>query len=324
MNRRFRFSDYPSVIVIFAIEVICFAFLAPNFLTFGNVTNVFIQATIPCLLVIGVATVIVSGGMDLSVGSVLSLSGCLSGLALKAGYPLVVAALVGIMIGTACGSLNGLLISKMNLPPFIVTIAMMNIAMGLSNTFSQKKPVYWDSNDALNFIGKGTIGGLPSYIIIGALIILAVISIFYQTNLRTYTYVLGGNEEVLHLSGVSIAKWKIIIYALSGTLAGISGILMNARVSCADPTAGTGLEFTAVVGAVIGGNVQKSGRGSLFGALLGAFTLSVMRNGLSVMQIQTHWQMVITGAVLIVGMLIYEIAVIQDNRIRLKKAGNIR
>ena len=322
-KRNINFSDFPSAIVIFVVAVIYFAFTAPRFLSMVNIYNLLTQSVIPCLLVVGVAMVIISGGMDLSVGGMLSLSGCLSGIALREGLPLAVAILIGVGVGILCGLCNGLMISKMKIPPFIATLAMLNIAFGLSNTFSKKKPVYWEPNAILNTIGNGGVMGFPVFVIIGMLVITVIILVFYATRLQTYTYVLGGNEEVLHLSGGNVTKWKLMIYSVSGMLAGIAGIMMNARVSCADPTAGTGLEFTAVVGAVIGGNVQKTGKGTLFGALLGAFTLSTMRNGLSLLKMQTHWQMVVTGIVLVVGIQIHELTVSIDNQRKVKKVRDV-
>lgn len=294
--------------------MIYFLIFAPNFLTANNLTNLLTQTTIPCLLVTGVAMVIISGGMDLSVGSALALSGCVCGLMLRAGLPLLLCLTAGIFTGTVCGLLNGLMIAKMRLPSFIATLAMLNMASGLTNTLSGKKPIYWDANPVLSFIGNGKFLGMPLFVIIGFAVIALVIFFFYRTRLKTYAYVLGGNEEVLHLSGISVSKWKLVVYALSGFLAGVAGMMMIARANCADPTSGTGLEFSAVVGAVIGGNVQKTGKGTLLGALLGAITLSVLRNGMSLMMLQTHWQMVITGIVLVFGMLIHDLSVRQEKR----------
>ena len=298
--------------------MIYFLVFAPNFLKLNNLTNLLTQTTIPSLLVTGVAMVVISGGMDLSVGSTLALSGCICGLMLRAGLPLLLCIAVGILTGTLIGLLNGLMIAKMRLPSFIATLAMLNMASGLTNTLSGKKPIYWDANPVLNFIGNGKLLGMPIFVIIGFSVIAIVIFFFYRTRLKTYTYALGGNEEVLHLSGISVTKWKLIVYSLSGFLAGVAGMMMIARANCADPTSGTGLEFSAVVGAVIGGNVQKTGKGTLFGALLGAITLSVLRNGMSLMMLQTHWQMVITGIVLVFGMLIHDLSVKQEIKQRLR------
>ena len=314
-KRKLSLSVFPSAIVICAVELIYFSLFARQFLSIGNIANVMTQSVIPCMLVVGVAIVVISGGMDLSVGSVLALSGCIAGLVLKAGLPLYVAAFLGIFTGICCGTINGIMISKVGLPPFIATLAMMNIASGLSNTLSEKKPVYWGDNKVLYEIGNGKVFGVPIFALTGVLIIGLMITIFYVSRLKTYTFVLGGNEEVLHLSGVSITKWKILVYALSGFLAGVAGIMMIARVNCADPTSGSGLEFAAVVSAVIGGNVQNTGRGTLFGALLGALTIAILRNGLSLLKTQTHWQMVITGIVLVLGILIHEFAVKQDKKL---------
>ena len=320
-KRNIRLTDYPSAILMLFFAFLYFSIFAGGFLSIYNLTSILVQSVIPCILVLGVAIVVISGGLDLSVGNVLALSGCVCGVCLKSGAPLAAGILAGVLSGTACGFLNGLMISKMKLPPFIATLAMMNIAAGLANTISQRKPIYWEKSPVLDAVGTSSVLGLPVFVLVGTVAIVIVIFMFRKTSLKTNAYVLGGNEEVLHLSGVSVAKWKIIIYTLSGTLAGICGILMNARVSCADPTVGTGLEFSAVVGAVIGGNVQNTGKGSLIGALLGALTLATIRNGLSILRMNTYWQMVITGLILVVGMLIREISVRKEQKRNLVRAG---
>ena len=320
-KKNIHLTDYPSATIMLLVVFLYFSVFARGFLSAYNLTSILVQSVIPGVLVLGVAMVIISGGLDLSVGNVLALSGCVCGILLKNGMPVGVAVLAGIAAGALSGFINGLMIAKMKLPPFIATLAMMNIASGLANTISQRKPIYWEESRFLDVIGTGNILGVPVFVLVGVLIMAVVILAFRKTRLKTNTYVLGGNEEVLHLSGISVAKWKIIIYTISGTLAGLCGILMNARVSCADPTVGTGLEFSAVVGAVIGGNIQNTGKGSLPGALLGAVTLATIRNGLSILKMNTYWQMVITGVILVIGMLIRELSVRSEQKRNLKEKG---
>ena len=315
-KRNISFGDIPSAVLMLIVIFLYFSLFAGGFLSLYNLNSILVQSIIPCVLVLGVSVVIISGSLDLSVGNVLALSGCVCGILLKNGIPTFLAVPAGILTGTACGFLNGAMISKMKLPPFIATLAMMNIASGLANTISERRPIYWEENGFLNALGEGGILGVSFYVLAGVLVMVLVICIYRFTRLRTNAYVIGGNEEVLHLSGVSVAKWKLIIYSLSGTLAGICGILMNARVTCADPTVGTGLEFSAVVGAVIGGNIQNTGKGSLWGAIVGALTLAVIRNGLSIMKTNTYWQMVLTGLILVVGMLLREVSVRREQRKR--------
>ncbi|MBQ5952016.1 MAG: ABC transporter permease [Lachnospiraceae bacterium] len=321
-KNRFHLTDLPSAVIIFLVVFVYFSVSANGFFSGYNFASILTQSVIPCLLVLGVAIVIMSAGLDLSVGNVLTLSGVTCGLMLKADMPVALAMLVGVLTGMTCGFLNGVMVAKMKLPPFIATLAMLNVASGLANTLSRKKPVYWTRENfpILDKIGTGTVLGIPVFAVFGVLVMAIVIFIFYRTRLRTNVYTLGGNEEVLHLSGVSVAKWKIIVFTLSGTMAGIGGVLMDARVTCADPTVGTGLEFAAVVGAVIGGNLQNTGKGNLFGAILGALTLATIRNGLSIMHMNNYWQMVLTGAILVVGMVIRELSVRIEHRRKLKEA----
>ena len=272
-----------------------------------NWTNILVQSAILCTITLGVMIVVISGGMDLSVGNVLTLAGVVCGVFLSMGLPVGISIIFGIIAGGLCGLANGIMITFMGLPPFIATLAMMNIAIGLSNTFSQRKTVYWDDNALLDFIGNGKLVGIPMFLIIAFLIAVVVILLFKKSVLGIIVYAIGGNEEVPLLSGINTKKWKLVIYSLSGLLAGIAGILMDGRLGCADPIVGSGYEFYAVVSAVIGGNVLGSGKGNILGGILGVITLTMIRNGFSLLGLLTHWQMVIVGLILILGMLINEV-----------------
>ena len=304
---RIHFINIPSTFYIFIVSFLFFCFSNNQFFTVYNWTNILIQSSILCTITLGVMIVVISGGMDLSVGNVLTLAGVVCGVFLSRGMPIGVSILMGILAGTVCGLVNGIMITFMGLPPFIATLAMMNIAIGLSNTFSQRKTVYWENGALLNFVGNEKVLGIPVFLIIAFLIAVLMILLFKKSILGTYVYAIGGNEEVPLLSGINTRKWKLIIYSLSGLLAGIAGILMDARLGCADPIVGSGYEFYAVVAAVIGGNVLGSGRGNLLGGILGVVTLTMIRNGFSLLGLLTHWQMVIVGMILILGMLINEV-----------------
>lgn len=306
---RINWIDIPSTVYIFIACFILFGFFSKNFMTLYNLSNILVQSAILVIVGLGVIIVIISGGMDLSVGNVLTLSGCISGVLLSRGFSLGISILFGIISGVLCGLCNGIMITKMGLPPFIATLGMMNIAAGLSNTVSERKTIYWDKNPVLQFIGNENIFGLPVFFIIATVIGIIVILLFKKSVLGVYVYAIGGNEEVPRLSGINTVKWKLLIYSISGFLAGIAGILMNARMGCADPIVGVGYEFDAVVAAIIGGNILRSGKGNLLGGILGVVTLSMIRNGLSLMGLQTHWQMVVIGSILVLGMLINEIVV---------------
>lgn len=311
---KINFINIPSAVYIFIVSFILFSVLEKNFLTAYNLTNILTQSSILCVVGLGVMIVIISGGLDLSVGNVLTLAGIVCGVFLSIGFPVGVAIILGICTGILCGFINGIMITKMGLPPFIATLAMMNIAAGLSNTFSQRKTVYWEKHQLLDFIGNEKILGIPVFLIIAIIIAIIVVLLFKKSILGVYVYAIGGNEEVPLLSGINTTKWKLIVYSLSGLLAGMAGILMNSRMGCADPTVGTGYEFYAVVAAIIGGNILRSGKGNLLGGILGVITLSMIRNGFSLMGLLTHWQMVIVGSILILGMMINEIIVTRASK----------
>ncbi len=319
LNRKINIEwiNIPSTLYIFVAGFILFSIANSQFLSVYNWTNILIQSSILCTITLGVTIVIISGGMDLSVGNVLTLSGVICGVLMSMNVPVGLSIIGGVLTGVVCGFANGLMITKMGLPPFIATLAMMNIAAGFSNTLSERKTVYWEKEFVLNFIGNEKLLGIPVFIILSILIVIVVIFIFKKTILGVYVYAIGGNEEVLRFAGINTVKWKLIIYSLSGLLAGIAGILMNSRLGCADPIVGSGYEFYAVVSAIIGGNILRSGKGSLLGGVLGVVTLTMIRNGFSLMGLLTHWQMVIVGLILIFGMLINEIVVRRAVRVSL-------
>ena len=305
-NKRFKFdiSEPPSTVYIFLVSFVVFSLASRQFNTVYNWSNILIQSSILSVISLGVMVVIISGGMDLSVGNVLTLSGVVCGVFLSRGMPLGLSVLLGVLTGGACGLINGLMITKMRIPPFIATLSMMYIAAGMSNTFSQRKTVYWEKNIVLHYIGNEKVLGIPLFILISLFVAVLVILILKRSILGVYAYAIGGNEEVPLLSGINTIKWKLIIYSMSGLLAGVAGILMNSRLGCADPIVGSGYEFYAVVAAIIGGNTLGSGKGNLLGGILGVVTLTMIRNGFSLMGLLTHWQMVIVGLILVLGMLI--------------------
>lgn len=304
---KINWANVPSATYIFTVCFILFGLLNREFLTVYNLSNILVQSSILMIVGLGVVIIIISGGMDLSVGSLLTLSGCISGSLLHSGFPLGIAVLCGIFSGVLCGFGNGIMVTKLRIPPFIATLAMMNIAAGLSNTVSERKTIYWDPNPILQFIGNNDLLGVPVFFIIAVIIAIIIIYLFKKSILGIYIYAIGGNEEVPRLSGINIVKWKLIFYSISGLLAGIAGILMNSRVGCADPTVGVGYEFDAAVAAIIGGNILKSGKGNLLGGILGAITLILIKNGLNLIGLETHWQLVIIGSILMLGMIINDV-----------------
>lgn len=273
--------------------------LSPYFLTFNNLFNVGTQIAVIAILALGQTFVIVSGGIDLSVGSVLALAGVVFGWAtVVANLPLPVALVLGIGSGALAGLVNGLLITLGNLPPFIATLAMLSAARGLALVISGGVPLN-PIPGAIRALGSGDLFGFVPLPVILMLIMWALTAGFLRS---TYSgramYAIGGNEEASRLSGINVYRQKLIIYTLSGLFAGIAGILLTARLASAQPQAAFTFELDAIAAVVIGGASLSGGVGSASGTVIGALILGVLRNGLNLLNVSSFWQQVVIGAVI--------------------------
>lgn len=273
--------------------------LSPYFLTFNNLFNVGTQIAVIAILALGQTFVIVSGGIDLSVGSVLALAGVVFGWAtVVANLPLPVALVLGIGSGALAGLVNGLLITLGNLPPFIATLAMLSAARGLALVISGGVPLN-PIPGAIRTLGSGDLFGFVPLPVILMLIMWALTVGFLRS---TYSgramYAIGGNEEASRLSGINVYRQKLIIYTLSGLFAGIAGILLTARLASAQPQAAFTFELDAIAAVVIGGASLSGGVGSASGTVIGALILGVLRNGLNLLNVSSFWQQVVIGAVI--------------------------
>jgi ribose/xylose/arabinose/galactoside ABC-type transport system permease subunit len=273
--------------------------LSPYFLTFSNLFNVGTQIAVIAILALGQTFVIVSGGIDLSVGSVLGLAGIVFGWATAvANLPLPVALALGIGSGALAGLVNGLLITLGNLPSFIATLAMLSAARGLALVISGGVPLN-PIPAAIRTLGSGDLFGFVPLPVILMLIMWALtIGILRSTYSGRCMYAIGGNEEASRLSGINVSRQKLLIYTLSGLFAGIAGILLTARLASADPQAGFTYELDAIAAVVIGGASLSGGVGTASGTLIGALILGVLRNGLNLLNVSAFWQQVIIGAVI--------------------------
>ncbi len=273
--------------------------LSPYFLTFNNLFNVGTQVAVIAILAMGQTFVIVSGGIDLSVGSVLGLGGIVFGWATAvANLPLPVALVLGIGAGASAGLVNGLLITLGNLPPFIATLAMLSAARGLALVISGGVPLN-PIPAPIRALGSGDLFGFVPLPVILMLVMWALtVGILRSTYTGRCMYAIGGNEEASRLSGIGISRQKLFIYTLSGLFAGIAGILLTARLATADPQAGFTYELDAIAAVVIGGASLSGGVGSASGTLIGAFILGVLRNGLNLLGVSAFWQQVAIGVVI--------------------------
>jgi len=293
-----------SVLLIFLALCVILSVLTPSFLTTNNLLNVGVQSTIVAIAAAGVTLCIITGGIDLSVGSVVALSGALSAAAAaRAHLPVALAILVGMGVGTLCGTISGLLIARGGLPPFVATLAMMAAARGGTLVFTEGRPVAGLSKE-YTFWGTGAILGIPAPIWLLVLIYLFTWWLLSQTRFGRYTYALGGSEEVTRLAGIRPASIKLGVYSLSGLFAGLAGVILTARLFSAQPAAGAGLELDAITAVVLGGTSLAGGSGGVIGTLLGALLIGVLSNGLNLLEVTSYYQLVIKGLVIILAVLL--------------------
>ena len=280
---------------------ICIALSAarPGFLTVPNLVNLVRQISINGILAVGVTFVLLTGGVDLSLGSLVALSGVVaSSFAHPGQFPLAVPVLMGGLTGAACGAVNGLVVTRGRVAPFIVTLGVMTAARGLALVISGGKPV---SNLRRDFttIGSGDIFGAPVPVL--ALFAVALISAIFLGNFRLgrYVYAVGGNENAARSSGIRVAWVKMFAYIVSGLLAGIAGVVLAARITTGQPNAGIGYELDAIAAAVIGGTSLSGGSGSIGGTMLGALLIGVINNGLDLLNVSSYYQQIVKGLIIV-------------------------
>lgn len=296
-----RLLAFGALILLFVV----FSIASPYFFTFDNVIGIFLATAVNGLLALGVTFIIITGGIDLSIGTVMTLASVMAGVFITFwGLPVPLGVLAGLGTGALCGLINGVIIAKLKMPPFVATLGMLYVAKGLSLVISGLKPVYFDETPAYRMIAMGSI--VPGVEIPNAVLVLfgaAIVAslILTQTVLGRYTFALGSNEEATRLSGVNTGTWKIIIYTLGGLFAGLAGIVVSARINSAQPSLGQGYELDAIAAAVIGGTSLSGGEGTILGTIIGAFIISTLNNGLRILSVPQEWQIVITGVILILA-----------------------
>lgn len=281
------------------------AITSPDFLTVGNLLNVFRQVSINALIAFGMTLVILLGGIDLSVGSILALSSVVTALMLSHGVDPVVATSVGILAGAGMGMVNGLIISKGKVAPFIATLGTMTILRGLSLVFSEGRPITGLNSDFFAMLGGGYVAG---FIPVPVILMLVMFAVFWFVLKRTvfgrHVYAVGGNEEAAALSGIKTDRIKIWVYTLSGAMAATAGMILTSRLNSAQPTAGTGYELDAIAAVVLGGTSLTGGRGWIFGTLVGALLIGILNNGLNLLGVSSFYQQVIKGVVILLAVLL--------------------
>lgn len=283
--------------------LVFFSFANSAFFTWSNISGILLSTAVIGILALGTTFVIITGGIDLSIGTGMTLAAVMTGIFLvNLQLPFAVGVLGGIATGALMGLINGVNIAMLKLPPFIATLAMMLIAQGLALVISGVRPIYFSDVEGFKEIALGTlIPGLPNAVLILFGLALVAYLILSKSILGRYTFALGSNEEATRLSGVDTRRWKILIYTLSGVFTGIAGVVIASRLDSAQPQLGSGYELQAIAAVIIGGTSLLGGRGSILGTLIGALIMSVLINGLRIMSIQTEWQNVVVGAVILVA-----------------------
>jgi ribose transport system permease protein len=277
--------------------------LTPYFLTVANLLNVMEQTAINAIVAVGMTYVIISGGIDLSVGSLLAVAGVVLALALKAGWPVPVAALAAVAVGALSGLANGIGIAFGRLPPFIMTLGMMSVARGAALLATDGRPVSGFSA-GFRSLATGHVAGIPAPIVLTLVIYLLSHLVLARTRFGRYVYGIGGNEEATRLSGVPVRFHKTMVYGVSGVASAIAAIMLTARLNTAQPIAGVNYELDAIAATVIGGTSLSGGDGSLGGTLIGALTMGVLRNGLNLLGVSSFLQQLVIGVVIIAAVLI--------------------
>ncbi|MFI7131706.1 ABC transporter permease [Nonomuraea sp. NPDC050153] len=283
--------------------VVALSLLSGDFLSVTNLLNVGVQAAVTAILAFGSTFVIITGGIDLSVGAVAALSAIvLAWTAADSGLPWPLATLVALAVGIGCGLVNAALIAYGKLPPFIATLAMLGVARGLALVVSQGSPI--EMPEAVSHLGDTVGGFLPVPVLVMALMGVITAVVLNRTYAGRAMYALGGNEEAARLSGIAVSRQKLVTYALSGAFAAVAGIVLASRLASAQPQAASGYELDAIAAVVIGGASLSGGKGRALGTLVGALILAVLRNGLNLLSVSAFWQQVVIGVVIALAVLL--------------------
>jgi len=289
--------------------VLAFSLASPNFMQTQNILAILQATSVNGVLAIAATLVIITGGIDLSVGTLMTFCAVIAGVILTyLGLPLPLGVVGSILAGAACGFISGVIIAKLKVPPFIATLGMMLILKGLSLVISGTRPIYFNDTPGFNQIALGSVVGqvipavpVPNGVMILFIVALIAAFVLGKTALGRYTFALGSNEEAVRLSGVNVDRWKIGVYALAGGIVGVAGVLIASRLNSAQPALGQGYELDAIAAVVIGGTSLSGGRGTVLGTLIGALIISVLANGLRILSVAQEWQTVVTGCIIILA-----------------------
>lgn len=300
-----NFLKKPEVSIFLPLLVLCIftTILNPNFLNKSNIADTFNYISLDFIIAVGMTFTIISGGMDLSVGSTVALGGYITGLALVNGVPVFLAVIFGLLTGAVIGAVNGLVIVTFKIPPFITTLGMMYIVKGVVNVLSEGRPLF-PFPDSFNALAQTRVWGFPTPVFMAALLLLAAAFVLKNTAFGRSVMAVGGNEGAAVTSGIDVNKIKLITYILTSVLASFSGILLASKSGTATPGAGDGYEMNIIAAVIIGGTSLSGGSGSIVSTLIGCALIKVLNNAMVILSINTYWQNIVIGAIIIAAVII--------------------
>lgn len=299
----FSIARVPGVAIVLVVLSVTFALMSPQFASYANIANILNQSTILLLLALPMTIIIMTEGIDLSMGAILTFSSIVLALTVVATGSVTLGLLAALTVGLCFGLANGLLIAALDIPPFITTLGTLGIAHGLSLLVTDGQSIVGMPR-AVETIYSGTAAGIPLPAIIAALAYAVTHGLLYHTRFGTYVFALGGNREALKVAGISVRSMLIRVYLFGGAMAGFAALLMTARLNSAHPTAGIGMEFDAIAAVAVGGTSFERGNGWLLGTLLGVVAVGVLRNGLNLLAIPSSAQVACIGALVIIALFI--------------------
>ena len=293
------------IALIFLIVVV--SFLNPNFFTVDNILNILRQTSVNAIIAVGMTLVILTAGIDLSVGSVLALCGAFAASMIALEVPVLVAVPTALVAGAALGAISGIIIAKGKVQAFIATLVTMTLLRGVTMVYTEGRPIstgFTDTADAFAWFGTGYALGIPVPVWLMVVVFTAAWYLLNHTRFGRYVYALGGNESATRLSGINVDRVKIGVYAICGMLAALAGIIVTSRLSSAQPTAGMGYELDAIAAVVLGGTSLMGGKGRIMGTLIGALIIGFLNNALNLLDVSSYYQMIAKAVVLLLAVLV--------------------
>ncbi|EOB2783785.1 ribose ABC transporter permease [Vibrio vulnificus] len=305
ISKEWLIEQKSLIALLFLIVVV--SFLNPNFFTVDNILNILRQTSVNAIIAVGMTLVILTAGIDLSVGSVLALCGAFAASLVAMEVPVLIAVPTALLAGTALGAISGVIIAKGKVQAFIATLVTMTLLRGVTMVYTDGRPIstgFTDTADAFAWFGTGYALGIPVPVWLMVIVFAAAWYLLNHTRFGRYVYALGGNESATRLSGINVDKVKIGVYAICGLLAALAGIIVTSRLSSAQPTAGMGYELDAIAAVVLGGTSLMGGKGRIMGTLIGALIIGFLNNALNLLDVSSYYQMIAKAAVILLAVMV--------------------